>query len=257
MTAFDAVTPTLGSVAQSYEYIVDVAPVPVGAAPKNYRNVPDINQFNPQFAAQLQDITTYANKGQQAQTKVGSAPTAAFNILKIRDALGDFQPEWQILKTASDKSGKDNLVYLRWYDALGAADAYEGLFLVSRDNRPENGPQGPGWDAFTFTAAGPIVPIVNPVKSGSKTGWTVQVTGTPTGGTYQLTLNGTPTSNLAYNALAADIATALNGLAGVTGISGITASGTGTITVTLPTAAILAKGTTALTGGTSPNVTVA
>ncbi|WP_295035430.1 phage tail tube protein, partial [uncultured Microbacterium sp.] len=197
MTAFDAVTPTLGSVAQSYEYIVDVAPVPVGAAPKNYRNVPDINQFNPQFAAQLQDITTYANKGQQAQTKVGSAPTAAFNILKIRDALGDFQPEWQILKTASDKSGKDNLVYLRWYDALGAADAYEGLFLVSRDNRPENGPQGPGWDAFTFTAAGPIVPIVNPVKSGSKTGWTVQVTGTPPGGTYQLTLNGTPTSNLA------------------------------------------------------------
>ncbi|WP_295035843.1 hypothetical protein [uncultured Microbacterium sp.] len=43
----------------------------------------------------------------------------------------------------------------------------------------------------------------------------------------------------------------------MTGISGITASGTGTITVTLPTAAILAKGTTALTGGTSPNVTVA
>jgi len=239
MTTFAAVTPTLGSVAQSYEYIVDVAPVPVGAAPKNYRNVPDINQFNPQFAAQLQDITTYANKGQQAQTKVGSAPTAAFNILKIRDSLGDFQPEWQILKTASDKSGQDNLVYLRWYDALGASDAYEGLFLVARDNRPENGPQGPGWDAFTFTAAGPILPIVNPVKTGSKTAWNLTIGGSPTGGTFTLSLNGVATPALAYNTAAAAIATALNGLSGVTGITGIAATGTAPIAIALPTAAVL------------------
>ena len=165
MTQFADVVPTVGSVAQSYEYIVDVATVPVGSAEKTYVNVPDINQFNPQFPAQLQDITTYANKGQQAQTKVGSAPTAAFNILKIRDNTGEFQPEWLILKNASDKTGQDNLVYLRWYDALGASDAYEGLFLVSRDARPENGAQGPGWDAFTFSAAGQILPITNPVSA--------------------------------------------------------------------------------------------
>lgn len=163
MTAFADVVPTVGSVAQSYEYIVDVAPVPVGNAEKQYVNVPDINQFNPQFPAQLQDITTYANKGQQAQTKVGSAPTAAFNILKIRDNTGEFQPEWLLLKQASDAVGENNLVYLRWYDALGASDSYEGLFLVTRDARPENGAQGPGWDAFTFAAAGPILPIANPV----------------------------------------------------------------------------------------------
>lgn len=164
MTEYAAVVPTEGSVAQSYEYIVDVATPPVAPeTERTYTNVPDINQFNPQFPAQLQDITTYANKGQQAQAKVGSAPTAAFNILKIRDNTGEFQPEWLILKNASDKTGKDNLVYLRWYDALGASDAYEGLFLVTRDARPENGAQGPGWDAFTFAAAGPILPIVNPV----------------------------------------------------------------------------------------------
>lgn len=163
MTDYATVTPTVGDVAQSYEYIVDVATVPVAPAEKAYINVPDINQFNPQFPAQLQDITTYANKGQQAQAKVGSAPTAAFNILKIRDETGEFQPEWLILKNASDQTGKDNLVYLRWYDALGASDAYEGLFLVTRDSRPENGAQGPGWDAFSFAAAGPILPIANPV----------------------------------------------------------------------------------------------
>lgn len=163
MTAFDDVEPTVGSVAQSYEYIIDVATVPAGGGSKTWVNVPDISVFNPQFPAQLQDITTYANKGQQSQMKVGSAPTASFNILKIRDNTGEFQPEWLILKEASDQTGLENLVYLRWYDALGASDAYEGLFLVTRDPRPENGPQGPGWDAFTFAASGTVLPIVNPV----------------------------------------------------------------------------------------------
>lgn len=163
MTDYAAVKPTVGDVAQSYEYIVDVAIVPESAGTKDFVNIPDISQLNPQFPAQLQDITTYANKGQQAQVKTGTAPTASFNILKIRDATGEFQPEWLILKNASDATGQANLVYLRWYDALGASDAYEGLFLVSRDARPETGPQGPGWDAFTFSAAGPVEPIENPV----------------------------------------------------------------------------------------------
>lgn len=163
MTDYADVVPTVGDVAQSYEYIIDVATVPAAAAQPVYINVPDINQFNPQFPAQLQEITTYANKGQQAQTKVGSAPTASFNILKIRDETGEFQPEWLLLKNASDKTGKDNVIILRWYDALGASDAYGGRFLVTRDSRPENGAQGPGWDAFTFAAAGPILPIANPV----------------------------------------------------------------------------------------------
>lgn len=165
MTAYASVAPTEGSVAQSYEYIVDVAPIPIGSAAKVYVNIPDVNQLNPQFAPQLQDVTTYANKGQQAQTKVGSAPSVSFNVLKIRDATGEFQSYWLLLKDASDKTGKDNLVYLRWYDALGASDSYEGKFLVTRDARPENGAQGPGWDAFTLTAAGPVVPIPNPTKT--------------------------------------------------------------------------------------------
>lgn len=163
MTDYADVTPTVGSVAQSYEYIVDVATVPVSPALPTYVNIPDINNVNPQAPAQLQDITTYANKGQQAQAKVGSSPSVGFNILKIRDEQGEFQPEWLILKNASDKTGKENLVMLRWYDALGASDAYEGLFLVTRDARPESGAQGPGWDAFTLTGAGVVAPISNPV----------------------------------------------------------------------------------------------
>lgn len=86
--------------------------------------------------------------------------------------------------------------------------------------------------------------------------FTVTITGTPTGGTYALTLNGVATAAIAHNATHTDIAAALNALAGVTGISGITAAtAAGVITVTLPTLALLAVGVVALTP--SGTVTVA
>jgi hypothetical protein len=89
-----------------------------------------------------------------------------------------------------------------------------------------------------------------------KTSWAVTVNGAPTGGTYTLRLNGVATAPIAFDAVAADVAAALNAISGVTGVSGITASGTSTITVTAPTAVAL-TGTSALTGGTTPGVTVA
>ncbi|ALJ20378.1 phage tail tube protein [Microbacterium sp. No. 7] len=91
----------------------------------------------------------------------------------------------------------------------------------------------------------------------TKTGWAVTVTGAPTGGTYSLAINGTPTAGIAHNAAAAAVAAALNALSGVTGISGITASGSAPITVTFPSAVALTGNGAGLTGGTSPGVTVA
>lgn len=85
--------------------------------------------------------------------------------------------------------------------------------------------------------------------------WDVTVTGTPTGGTYVLSVNGFRTADIAYNANAAAVASALNALSGVTGISGITTSGT--VKVTFPSAVVLAADGAGLTGGTSPDVTVA
>lgn len=90
----------------------------------------------------------------------------------------------------------------------------------------------------------------------AKTVWTVEVVGGPTGGTFTLLVNGTPTAPIAHNATAAAITSALNGISGVTGISGITTSGTGPFTVTFPTAVVLTA-TDALTGGTDPGVVVA
>jgi hypothetical protein len=166
MTAYQDVVPTEGDVAQSYETIVDIAVKPESGEP-TWINVPDITAVNPQMPAQLQAITTYAHKGKERQTKIGAGATVGFNILKIRDNTGEFQPEFLILKAAHDAIGSDNEILMRWYDALGASDAYQGTFLVQRDARPENGATGPGWEAFTLTGAGDVEPITNPISAAS------------------------------------------------------------------------------------------
>ena len=99
--------------------------------------------------------------------------------------------------------------------------------------------------------------LIMPASVGAKTAWTVTINGEPTGGTFTLSLNGVNTAPIAYNAAAAAVSSALNGISGVTGMSRITASGSGPYAVTLPSAGVLAAPTHALTGGTTPSVAVA
>jgi hypothetical protein len=83
--------------------------------------------------------------------------------------------------------------------------------------------------------------------------WTVTVTGTPTGGTFTLAVNGFSTAPIDYDATLSEVLAAINALSGVTGISGVT--GTGTYDLTFPEAVTLAA-IAALTGGTDPDVDV-
>lgn len=160
MTNWNDVKPTSGDVANSYEYMIDIRAL---ADPENeWINVPDITALNPQFTAQLANITTYAHKGATAQAKTGSDLSLDFNILKVRDETGEFQPEWLILKTAADAKGEANVIEVRWYDALGASDAYQGKVSVARSARPNTGNNEPGFDAFTLTGFGEVLPIPNP-----------------------------------------------------------------------------------------------
>lgn len=98
--------------------------------------------------------------------------------------------------------------------------------------------------------------ILSPA-SGAKTAWNLTIGGTPTGGTYTLTVNGYTTAPIAYNANAAAVAAALNALSGMTGLGTITATGTGPIAITFPANVQLAANGAGLTGGTSPSATVA
>ena len=83
--------------------------------------------------------------------------------------------------------------------------------------------------------------------------WTTAITGAPTGGTYTLLVDAVATAAIAFNATNAAIASALNLLDGV---AGVTVTGTTTKTITFTESVLLALGTNSLTGGTTPSVTV-
>ncbi|MFZ4894636.1 hypothetical protein ACL9RL_09315 [Plantibacter sp. Mn2098] len=92
--------------------------------------------------------------------------------------------------------------------------------------------------------------------SATSRNWNLALTGTPAGGTYTVTVNGSTTAPIAYNAAATAVAAAINALSGVIGITGVTATGTSPIAITFPAVVTLTANGSALTGGTTPAVVV-
>lgn len=86
-------------------------------------------------------------------------------------------------------------------------------------------------------------------------GWELEVTGSPTGGTYVLYVNGTPTAPIAHNAVHTAIATAINGIQGVTGVTATSVAGP-PIGLTFSGKASLSVDFGGLSGGTTPTVVV-
>lgn len=87
-------------------------------------------------------------------------------------------------------------------------------------------------------------------------GWAVEITGGPTGGSFVLTVNGYPTAPIAFDANAAAVAAAVNGLSGLTGATA-TGSGTSPKTLTFTKKVTVTADGSGLTGGTAADVTVA
>lgn len=100
---------------------------------------------------------------------------------------------------------------------------------------------------------------VAPAQGSSETA-SVVITGTPTGGTFTLLIDGVATGNIAYNASAAAVLAAIVTLVGSENASFYSTSGGAlpgapvVISSTVDTS--VAVGTNALTGGTTPTVTV-
>lgn len=104
----------------------------------------------------------------------------------------------------------------------------------------------------------PLVTKANEVK-------TITITGTPTGGTFTLTLDGETTAAIAYNAVAATVLTAIEGLSNVDSGAAVVTGGPGPGTAWVVTfsgtqylgADVPAMtATSSLTGGTSPAIAV-
>lgn len=86
---------------------------------------------------------------------------------------------------------------------------------------------------------------------------TVTITGSPTGGTFTLSVDGNATAGIAYNATAAAVKAALEALPVVgAGNASVSGGNGGPWVISVPTGTITGSAT-GLTGGTSPAVTVA
>ncbi len=88
----------------------------------------------------------------------------------------------------------------------------------------------------------------------------VTITGTPTGGTFSLTIGGQTASGIAYNAASSAVQTAIRALGTPWAGATVTGSAGGPYTITLSPlggAAAPIYASHALTGGTNPNVVVA
>ncbi len=114
-------------------------------------------------------------------------------------------------------------------------------------------------DIAGFPFIGEVIGDYDSLESlpeGTATGWNLTISGTPTGGSYSVAVNGVSTAPIAYGANAAAVAAAINALSGVTGVSGVTATGTAPIAITFPSAVTVTANGSALTGGTDPDATV-
>jgi len=108
-------------------------------------------------------------------------------------------------------------------------------------------------DEFTVPSSAFSRDIIDfPLTTAAATGWVVDFTGVPSGGTFRLRVDGVDTVDLAWDAEYDAIDTALQTVVG----PGVIVVGPAPFTITLPgDGGVLAVGDNSLTG-TSPNVTV-
>lgn len=177
----------------------------------------------------------YNEKSVSTLGGVRAAVRGPGQTVSVRSAVIDFYD-------ADDDSIKDRLIIPRFEIVANGDRVYVGS------------------DISGFPFLGEIIGDYTELSSNPTpvTDWALTITGTPTGGTYTLQLNGFATAPIAYNAANTAIASALNALSGVTGMSGINVTGTapGPFAIVLPTPGTL-QVTHALTGGTSPDVVLA
>ncbi|ALJ22042.1 phage tail tube protein [Microbacterium sp. No. 7] len=168
--------------------------------------------------------------------------------------------------TVASPAPVQTALFLYFQDATGKL----GFWLPNNDVGLGDAPSVDTANFFELPLSGSILAappgVIPPVngrpglfqifKSGLvSTSHTLTLLGTPTGGNYRLLVNGVSTADIAHNANNTAIQSAINAVPSVPTATVTAAGGGFTVTFASPGAA-LAPGTTALTGGTNPTVTV-
>lgn len=158
---FSTLVPSPGAAANAYERVLQIAAYTAGTAPAegDWLTVRDKKDFAPQRTPRTEDITTDAHKGGTAVEKIGDDWSASVNVLKNRQQDNDFQDYYKVLRAAAESKGDGAKVHVRYFDGLGADEAYQTVATV------QIAEAGSGLDiaAFTFTGSAPIEKIATPV----------------------------------------------------------------------------------------------
>lgn len=99
---FTPTPPTQGLSGQSYEFHLDVAPLPVSPETEpTWLRAPDVTGMNPAGAPKTADGTTYANRGQDDVSTVGETFTTAVDVKLVKSSSGTVQPFAALLIAAA------------------------------------------------------------------------------------------------------------------------------------------------------------
>lgn len=211
-----------------------------------------ITSFNPKNNVKLEDDSDIYGDNWDSQIAMGNGLEIAIEGLVKGEDIGTFttDPGLAILLAAREETGTDNLVRIRYWrhDDLPEAKETNVAVNITLDGGKTNETQK--WSG-TLAGRGRPETITKPTAPSS---FTLEVTGSPTGGNYPLTVGGQTYSAL-FSANAAAIQSGLAGLSTV-GAGNVTVTGTGVMTVTLANGGTLTSGTNTLTGGTSPAVVI-
>lgn len=168
---------------------------------------------------------------------------------------------WDVLVIAYDGKRGDEIYPWWWYPKMGLSEGGKksmsmtdalgepvslAVFEDDTNGLYYRGVTGDGWAPLNGLGGFP-----------GATHWTATITGSPTGGTFTLSVGGQTTTALANNATASAVQAALVALSTVgTGGATVTGSAGGPYSITLAGGGTLTASGSGLTGGTSPTVVV-
>lgn len=214
-----------------------------------WTEIKGIQQWGPKFEQVTEDDTDVSSGGWKSEFPVGNGMTISVSglVKGTEDPSFVVDPGVQALLDASKTYGKAGVSHLRYWRTDDIAEAYE-IFTTTKVSLSDDKP--PALQKFSgdLTVKGAPTEISKPT---GEAGYKVTL-GTPTAGNFTLTYQGKTTANIAYNATATAVKSALVALDDGYGSSDFDVTGAGTVAdpyiITTPGGTLTGSGT-GLTGG--------
>lgn len=159
--------PTQGLNGQSFEWKLDIAPIPaLPATEPTWLTCPDITSLQPNPSPKTTDGTTYANRGQDDTATIGETFTIGYDAKVVKNNEGKVAPYLSLLIAAAQAnvSGGDPTkkvikarVYHEWIEELSWELSVEVSF-----QRKNTGNADVEFLTFTLTGKGDRKIVPNP-----------------------------------------------------------------------------------------------